>query len=877
MTRSSAASAVVPGPARLVAALVVAVLVVGALCAVVGMTAPRAAASVPGPAIVALPAAAKPVPGSLRPIAPARILDTRSAATRPAAGSVLRVQIAGAGGVPQSGVAAALLHVTATAVRLPGYVTAYAAGATPPSTSTLNFALGRTVSNNVLVSLGRGAVSLHLVGAADLVVDVLGWVVAGSPVSAGGVVPVAQARLLDTRSVRSPLTQTTRNLRVAGVGGVPADAASVVLNLTAVDAARSAPVTVWPSGLARPGTSNLNTQAGRAIAEQVVVALGSGGEVSFALAGAGSTDLVVDLIGYVAGGVAGPSGTVSTQPARVLDTRTSGGAMRSGATRTIALAGAVPDDAAAAVLTITSVPGVSAGGYLVAYADGAPRPAISDLNPMTDVPVAIQVVVPLGPDRGVSVSYVSGSGDIAVDLDGYVHAPLLPEVAPAVLAQADLSPLDGTAASTARSVLLTADRYALQTWWPTTGRTLLQQPFDQTAQSNHQDPIRRVSMEAFSLAVAVATGGYDATAVGATQDVAVAVVSTIVATVACAHRANQVGGWGGSWQSMMWASYAGRAAWLLWDDLSAATQRCVQRMVLSEADFVSTITPRYMVSSSGVVLTPGNSGAEEDSWYALAPALAVAMMPAAEQRDVWRRQEQQLLVSAWSRPGDVSSSQLVDGVPLSTWLKGSNLAANGVVVNHSRIAPDYSTNGYQSIDTMVMATLARQAAPQATTFGLSAVYASLSSVGYPAPPYAAPGGAVYPSGSATVYYPQGCDWGTGQELPYALFDTEADLFGFGAAGLPTAAAVAAQEHLDAAAQMQARTPSGAMYVSTAEYNYVGREEHTAQLAGQLYLADFVDLRLQRAVTAQPVVPSSTVAVLSESIPPAPVDERTLQR
>ena len=67
-----------------------------------------------------------------------------------------------------------------------------------------------------------------------------------------------------------------------------------------------------------------------------------------------------------------------------------------------------------------------------------------------------------------------------------------------------------------------------------------------------------------------------------------------------------------------------------------------------------------------------------------------------------------------------------------------------------------------------------------------------------------------------------------------------------------------------------------MYMSSTEYTYVGREEHTAQLAGQLYLADVVAARLQRQVSSQRVVPASDVAVVTGTTRPAPIDERAFQ-
>ena len=306
-------------------------------------------------------------------------------------------------------------------------------------------------------------------------------------------------------------------------------------------------------------------------------------------------------------------------------------------------------------------------------------------------------------------------------------------------------------------------------------------------------------------------------------------------------------------------------------------------MIVFEANFVLTLRPKYMVNAIGTTLTLGDTGAEEDSWYALAPALANAVMPAAPDRALWLQQQGQMQISAWARPGDVSSSQLVDGRLLSSWLSGSNVNANGVVVNHSRIAPDYSTNAYQSVDSVVMSALAGQTAPQSSLFGLGPVYGAQSSVSYTAcntykTPDGLPSGAIYYSSTdPTIYYPQGCDWGVGQEIPYALSDADAVAFGFGD-DEATSADVAESEHAGAAAAMQLRpqtaggTASGAMYrdATPPEYIFAGREEHASQLAAQLYLAEDVqEGHLTFTVAAQPPLFSRATPSSVESRPALP--------
>ncbi len=838
-------------------------------------TAPARPAAAARPAVEPLPPAATPVDGSYRAIAPARLLDTRVGHHTVHPSAVLSVKVLGVAGVPAANVSAVMLHVTVTDTVGPGYLTVYPSGSPIPSTSTLNYAHSRTMVNSVLVAPGPdGQVAIrNALDTTDVIVDLLGWVAGGAQPAPGAVQALPPTRLYDSRSDgHKVLTSAGVSLPIAGKNGVPDTAAAAILNVTVVGINVTVPVTVWPAGGTRPVASSVNSWAQGAVANQVTAALGTGGAINFAVYGAGSTHLVVDLVGYVAGGTAGPSALLPIAPKRIVDTRATRNPFPAGSTRAIHVTGG-PANAAAALVTITAVQGPGASGYLTAYANGAAKPATSDLNPSKLVPVATQVLVPLGPDGSFALTYQAGYGQVVIDVNGYLAAAQLPAVAPTALSPDAVAP-----SGEATTVLQTANRYALNTWWPTTAPKLLKLPFDQSAQSSSQDQIRRVSMEAFSLAVSLSTGAYvqdQAATNPVSKAAATSDVVTIVTAVACSHLANRVGGWGSSWQSSMWDSYAGRAAWLLWADLPAATKTCVQRMVISEANYVGTLTPRYMLGAEGQPLTPGNTGAEENSWYALAPALAVAMMPSAEQRDAWRQQEEQLLIASWARPADVTSSTTVDGKPLSSWLAGSNVNPDGVVINHTRIAPDYSTNVYQSVDTLEMAVLGGRAAPQASLFGLGPVYAAMSTTNFTNPPYKIrtpqlddpSAGTIYVPGSALIYYPQGCDWGTGQELPYALMDTDANVFGF-ADG--TDAAGEAKLHLDASAALQAATPTGQMYTSTKQYSYVGAEEHTAQLAAQTYLAGFIQQDLTVQVTAQPISPSRDEPSARPSHAPVPV-------
>lgn len=824
--------------------------------------------------------AATAAAGGYTALTGARLLDTRRTGGALAVGVPRSVQVTGVGGVPAGGVAAVAVTVTATGAPVGGYLAVYPDDAAAPRTSTVNFPAGATVANQTVVAVsatGRIAVRSG-VGTAHAVIDVTGWFAAGEGTVAGGFAGTTPTRLLDTRQTGGPLSGsgTVRNLQVGGVAGVPADAGAAVLNVTMLTARTSATyVTVWPAGKARPATSSVNAPAASIVANLTVVGLGTGGAVSISPGGAGVTDVLVDLLGYHRAGSPDAGGLQPVPPTRVADTRKAGGVVGTAGTievQTTGRAGVPVARVAAVVVTITAVPATKTGGYLTVWPSGAARPPTSALNPRPDTPVAGTGLYAVGADGGIDVFNSTGTVHVVVDVTGYVLAPA-PAVVPASTG-ADLSPLTGAAELQARQILTNTNRYTLNTWWPTTGQAMA------ASVISSPDGVRRTSMVALSLAVAVSTGGYDEAATGVPAATATARAAELVDAVAAAHLSNRAGGWGDTWQSSMLSSLAGRAAWLIWADLPAATQDRVSRMVEWEADQSLLVPTRYLRDRTGRLLTSGDSGAEENSWYALAPALGVAMFPQHPHRTAWLHQQEQLQIAAWARPSAASSTSLVDGRALTSWLGGSNVEADGSVVNHGRFAPDYATTTYQSIDTVLMSSLAGTSAPQSSTWSLFPVYAAQVAKNYAVPTYLSPGGTVYSRSTATIYYPQGCDWGVGQELPYALADAQAQLFGFDSTGT---AAGNLSRHVSAQLAKQARATDGGTYVDGVEYNYVGREEHTAQLAGQLYLSYFAAERLHPTVTSMPaawnaggrLVPTRTAST-GAATRMAPFDERRLQ-
>jgi hypothetical protein len=248
---------------------------------------------------------------------------------------------------------------------------------------------------------------------------------------------VTPARLLDTRTgLGAPAgvlpAGSSRNLQVAGRGGLPASGVgTVVLNLTAVKPSRGGYLTVYPAGRARPTTSNLNFPAGRpAVANLVHVAVGSGGAVTV-YAGGADVHVVADVYGWTSNGGADPAAGEGlfqpVAPYRVLDTRSTV-ALGPGESRALQVAGTggaagVPASGVSAVVVNLTVTRPTASSHLTVYPGGQPLPSTSSLNFLAGETRANRAIMPVGPDGTVSIYNHAGSSHVVVDVNGWYTGP----------------------------------------------------------------------------------------------------------------------------------------------------------------------------------------------------------------------------------------------------------------------------------------------------------------------------------------------------------------------------------------------------------------------------------------------------------------------
>lgn len=388
-----------------------------------------------------------------------------------------------------------------------------------------------------------------------------------------------------------------------------------------------------------------------------------------------------------------------------------------------------------------------------------------------------------------------------------------------------------------RGALNSSNKYTLTVWWDKymDGVEPYRVAYDRaTTNTINSEEVRRYTSAAYGLAAALATGAYDPAATGVDAVTATRKVVELVNYVTSLHTSNIAGsvGWGRGVQSGMWASQIALAGWLIGPALPAPTQFFLGRMLAAEADHVAASKIHYFRDRNGKILTPGNSGAEELAWDGVALWTAVELLPHHERRTYWTRAAYTRFVGAYARPSDVRSMTVVNGRTTSSWLGGSNAEQSGMVVNHYRINPDYTTD--ISLWGAPVSGLVDDGVPASMLVGIDWTYRALTSYRFPSPPYRAPGGTVYKPGSTTVYYPSGADWGKHREVVYGSLDVQT------AALSPTGSvrAVArkwAVAHLRVVRKQQSRFRTGQIYGSQTEDRYRAREEHASMLLGNAYL------------------------------------------
>lgn len=241
-------------------------------------------------------------------------------------------------------------------------------------------------------------------------------------------------------------------VKVTGVAGIPTTGVgAVVVNLGAVAAKSYGWLVAYPSGQAKPATSTLNYRAGWTGSATATVPVGSDGTITV-IAGAGSTDVLVDVVGWYSSATSTQTGGALLDPQdpyRLEDTRYNGGAIPAGGTRVeqFGFYDSAGSRLKAIAANVTAVAGSTTSGYLTTWSGTGTRPGVSTLQyargevspNTTNVPVTYLGVDGLGSSRYSFSLTAMGAGavNVIVDVVGYyttaadgvgtVYVPMAPQ------------------------------------------------------------------------------------------------------------------------------------------------------------------------------------------------------------------------------------------------------------------------------------------------------------------------------------------------------------------------------------------------------------------------------------------------------------------
>jgi hypothetical protein len=399
-----------------------------------------------GSLLVATPAQAINDTGTGGVFVPAsgRVLDTKAGtggfSTPMEAGKYRTIKIAGVAGIPDDGTVGAV-SLNATVSGTPSAGTLFGRPDADTSRTTMliyNDNAGEYVSNTAIVAVSAaGTIQVSTETAARLILDVQGYYTANTDgTAAGGFVPVAGKRIVDTRSgLGAPKALLapgkSADIQVTGANGVPAGASGAVVNLLPINSTASdGYLTPYATGTTRPDNAlhyapSVNTSI------QAQVRLSSSGKMTI-YNGSSTINLVIDLQGYFTAS-ATTGATFTPGVGRAYDSRATGNTiLAKNETRAVQVAGkaGVPvmgSGLTAVVLTLTAVHGGSDGRASV-WASGTTQPETTSINFQADEIRTNTVTVALGANGKINLNNVADATDYVIDVQGWYANPLAPTI-----------------------------------------------------------------------------------------------------------------------------------------------------------------------------------------------------------------------------------------------------------------------------------------------------------------------------------------------------------------------------------------------------------------------------------------------------------------
>jgi hypothetical protein len=382
--------------------------------------------------------------GTYYPVTPARILDTRDGTGAPArpigSNGLLSLQVGGRGAVPDAGVSAVVLNVTATDVTGSSFVTVFPSGVAMPTASSLNTTPGATIANSVTVGLGAdGKVNLYNnAGNVNLIGDVVGFYAADDSLVetrgvGGGYSPVIPGRLFDSRSDLGHKVGAGGTVQVGvtfnepGQPDVDSHIRALVVNVTATEADGAGFLTTWDGSVARPLASTLNYTRGATVPNMAVVptsiCVPCGGFPSIGVFTSVQSHFIVDILGIFDDGTLGGLRFSPMTPTRIADSRAGFGLPGPiGPARTATITAperVVTADVFGLALNVTAIQ-PTGNTFVTVWPQmaGVNMPASSNLNPSAGQIVPNAVYTLIGPTFAFNVYNNAGTTGLVVDVVG---------------------------------------------------------------------------------------------------------------------------------------------------------------------------------------------------------------------------------------------------------------------------------------------------------------------------------------------------------------------------------------------------------------------------------------------------------------------------
>ncbi|MBI4905997.1 MAG: hypothetical protein HY820_20355 [Acidobacteria bacterium] len=395
----------------------------------------------------------------IAPMPPCRLLETRSQYA-PAyqtgvygppflsAGTTRTIRVNGFVGCPIPANAKAMVFNVTLVPRngaIADVVTVYPSGEAQPDFWTIRSPDGQIVANTAIVKVGvDNSVNVYTSNDADVLLDAFAYFTDDPALPATAYYPLTPCRVVETRAAyRQPagpfgpptLGQAeTRRFKFPGNGycNVPVGATAYSVTLTAVPPGPLAYLTAWSAGLPQPIVSNMNSFAGRTLANNLIVPVSPDGSMDvFAY---NASDIIIDINGYF-----GPDNGAGlyyfpVTQCRASDTRATpfggfpspfgGPLMGAGETRALPLwssttrCGGLPPNAKAYVVNATAMPGGSPMPFLTMWDTGGAQPNASQLNAFEGQTVTNTAIVPAGANGSINV-YTYRQTHLVLDISGY--------------------------------------------------------------------------------------------------------------------------------------------------------------------------------------------------------------------------------------------------------------------------------------------------------------------------------------------------------------------------------------------------------------------------------------------------------------------------